>query len=63
VEKLLTTEQVAELTGMSKSWFEHQRWLGGDAGPRYVKIGRSVRYRANDIQEWLARAERKSCAA
>ena len=41
MDRLLTTEQVAELTGMSKSRFERQRWLGGDDCPRYVKIGRS----------------------
>jgi predicted DNA-binding transcriptional regulator AlpA len=63
MDKLLTTEQIAELTGMSKSWFEHQRWLGGDEGPRYVKIGRSVRYRLVDVQEWLERARQKATAA
>lgn len=63
MEKLLTTKQVAELTGMSESWFEHQRWLGGDEGPRYVKIGRSVRYRSADVQEWLDRARNRASAA
>lgn len=53
MDRLLTTDEVSNITGLSKSWFEHQRWLGGDEGPRYIKIGRSVRYRLADVQAWL----------
>ena len=59
MDRLLTTEEVAQITGMSKSWFEHQRWLGGEEGPPYIKIGRSVRYRTADLQRWLEQAERR----
>jgi predicted DNA-binding transcriptional regulator AlpA len=54
MERLLTTQEISQMTGMSMSWFEHQRWLGGDEGPKYIKIGRSVRYKLSDVQLWLA---------
>jgi predicted DNA-binding transcriptional regulator AlpA len=53
VEDLLTTEQVAAWAQMSKSWFEHRRWLGDGTGPKWKKIGRNVRYRRADVQAWL----------
>ena len=53
MEPLIDTKEVAKLTGMSESWFEHQRWLGDTQGPRYLKIGRSVRYKRSDVQDWL----------
>ena len=56
IERLLTTQEVAQVTGMSMSWFEHRRWLGDGAGPRYVRIGRSVRYPATEFQKWLEKS-------
>lgn len=53
MEKLLTTKEVAALTGLSRSWFEHQRWLQSQAGPKWVKLGRAVRYRRADVEQWL----------
>jgi excisionase family DNA binding protein len=50
--KLLTTEQVAERLGWARNTLEKQRCAGG-AIP-YVKLGRSVRYREEDLEEWLA---------
>lgn len=48
---LLTTEQTAERIGKSKSWVEHARQTG--EGPKYLKIGISVRYRPEDVSSWL----------
>jgi len=50
---LMTQEELAEYLGMSTAWCERSRWDG--TGPRYLKLGgkRLVRYRAEDVKEWL----------
>jgi predicted DNA-binding transcriptional regulator AlpA len=48
---LLTTEQVAEYTHMSASFFEKRRSY--KKSPTYVKIGARVFYRRTIIDEWL----------
>jgi predicted DNA-binding transcriptional regulator AlpA len=53
---LLTTEQVAEYTHMSASFFEKRR--SNKKSPSYVKIGARVFYRRTVIDEWL---ETRSC--
>jgi len=50
-EKLLTTREVSDLTGLSEAYFERKRWLGEP--PAYIKIGRNVRYDPAVIQNWL----------
>jgi predicted DNA-binding transcriptional regulator AlpA len=42
---------VATYVGKSCAWFERARMLG--EGPRFVKLGRHVRYRAEDILDWI----------
>ena len=46
---LLTTKEAARYYNKSVAWFERARWLGDGHGPRYSKIGRSVRYHADDL--------------
>lgn len=48
---LLNTEQVSALTGLAVSTL--QNWRTEGAGPRYVKIGRAVRYHRRDVEEWV----------
>lgn len=50
--KLLTTKQVAELLGISESALEVWRCTKRMNLP-YVKAGRCVRYRADDVERWL----------
>jgi len=38
---------------LSRSWLRQSRMRG--AGPVYLKVGRAVRYRLVDLDEWLAR--------
>lgn len=52
-QRLLTTAEAAALTGMSKSWLEKQRTLGPGYGPRYIKVGKSVRYRIVDLEDFI----------
>lgn len=53
---LLTTDQVAEYTHMSASFFEKRRSY--KKSPAYLKIGARVFYRRVVIDQWL---EARSC--
>jgi predicted DNA-binding transcriptional regulator AlpA len=48
IEPLLTEAQVSELTGRCVPTLQKDRLRG--TGPRYVKIGRLVRYRPEDVR-------------
>lgn len=52
--KLLTTKEVAERLGISEAALAIWRSTGRVRLP-FVRIGRAVRYRPSDIEEWLAR--------
>jgi predicted DNA-binding transcriptional regulator AlpA len=49
--RLLRQAEVAKMIGMSEAWLEQSRFHG--TGIPYIKIGRSVRYRSQDVQRWL----------
>lgn len=51
-ESIFTVDVVAVVTGHTPSTLEVWRSLG--RGPRYLKLGRSVRYRKRDVERWLA---------
>jgi predicted DNA-binding transcriptional regulator AlpA len=57
-EPLLTPLQTANLLGVSQSWLAKAR-LRGD-GPRFLKIGRSVRYARSYVLEYLRLRTRSS---
>jgi len=48
---LMDEDQVCKYLGKSKSWLQRDRWKGG--GIRFVKVGQSVMYRADDLQDYL----------
>jgi predicted DNA-binding transcriptional regulator AlpA len=48
---LLKQKEVATWTGMSEAWLEQSRFKG--IGIPYIKIGRAVRYRTEDVQQWI----------
>ncbi len=48
---LMTTDQVAEYTHMSSSFFEKRR--SNKKSPAYLKIGARVFYRRSAIDQWL----------
>jgi predicted DNA-binding transcriptional regulator AlpA len=58
LEPLLSVAQVAKLTGRAVSTLEKDRLTG--YGPRYVKLGRQVRYRPADVRAWLSERVRRS---
>lgn len=56
IERLLTTKEVAELTGYAEATLRKWRVHGVADGPPFFKTkGRSghVRYRASQIEAWL----------
>ncbi|MBW0150678.1 MAG: helix-turn-helix domain-containing protein [Phenylobacterium sp.] len=55
-----TPEQAAAKIGVATSTLAKWRLAGGDATPRYYKLGRAVRYSPEAVTEWLASRERTS---
>ena len=52
--KLLTTDDVAEITGLSPETLAQWRWLRKEIP--FVRLGKKcVRYRQSDIDAWLAK--------
>lgn len=58
---LLTVEEAAERLKLSASALNKWRVLG--VGPAFVKLGRRVRYRVADLDDWVAGARRQSTSA
>ena len=50
--RLLTQVEAARLLQLSERTLERLRVSG--AGPRFIKAGRSVRYREIDLEAWIA---------
>ena len=55
--RLMTSKEVAEYLKISESLLNGYRADG--TGPVYLKLGRLVRYRLEDIERWLAEQEVK----
>jgi excisionase family DNA binding protein len=52
--RLLKTDEVAEMTGLSRETLAQWRWLKKEIP--YVRLGKKyVRYRESDIAAWLAK--------
>jgi excisionase family DNA binding protein len=47
----LTTPQAAQYIGMSPRFLEKRRLEGG--GPPFIKVGRAIRYRETDLDQFL----------
>jgi excisionase family DNA binding protein len=52
MQPLLTQRQAAALLCLSERTLERFRTSGG--GPRFVRCGRSIRYRLSDVEAWIA---------
>ena len=55
---LLTTRQAAEALALSISWLAKLRLYGG--GPPFLRLGRCVRYRREDLTKWIEAKARTS---
>lgn len=60
--ELLTEKQAGKILGWSVATLQNRRWKRQP--PRYVKLGRNVRYRPEDLQAFLADhvVEPRACA-
>lgn len=54
----LTTKQVAEMTGLSVSYFEVGRSMSSPDQPPHHRVGRRILYRRADVEAWLAERRR-----
>lgn len=56
--RLLTSQQVAEMLGVTEWCLRNWRHLG-TKGPKSIKLGdRFIRYRQSDVEAWLSKNER-----
>jgi len=57
IKNTLTEKEAAEYIGMSPSFLRQDRMNGyrinRTPGPRFLKIGRSIRYLKEDLEAWL----------
>ena len=55
--EILTESEAAKYIGMSRSFLNADRCNGHRMnrakGPAFLKLGKSVRYRKDDLDEWL----------
>jgi hypothetical protein len=52
-DNYLTTKQSAQLSGLSASYLNKLRCLGG--GSPFLKVGRKCIYRRDEFEAWLAK--------
>jgi excisionase family DNA binding protein len=52
MQRLLTQAEAAELLCLGERTLERLRLVGG--GPKFVRLGRSIRYRLADVEAWVA---------
>lgn len=58
MDSLLSQKQAARILGLSVRTLERHRVAG--TGPRWVRLGRLVRYRERDLDDWVSRSLRTS---
>jgi predicted DNA-binding transcriptional regulator AlpA len=58
IDPLLDAAEAAKLLGISPSWLAKSRMTG--TGPRFIKVGRSVRYARSAVREYLLSRQRNS---
>lgn len=51
-EPLLKSEEAGQFLALSPGWLAKLRMTGG--GPRFIKLGRRVRYARSDLDAWIA---------
>ena len=58
IDPLLHPAHVAKLLGVSHSWLAKSRLNG--TGPRFIKVGRAVRYAMSAVREYIMSRQRHS---
>lgn len=55
-ERYLTQREAARYANCSESWLRALRLKGSTSrvkAPAYIRIGRCIRYRISDLEEWI----------
>ena len=52
MQPLLTQRQASEMLALSERTLERFRISG--IGPKFVRMGKSIRYRLSDVEAWIA---------
>ena len=52
-EPLLKPEEAGEYLGFTPGWLAKLR-MKGSRGPKFIKLGRKIRYAPNDLHAWIA---------
>lgn len=52
-QRLMTAPEVAEFLGIPVATLYHWRYSG--TGPRALRVGRHLRFRIEDVEQWLNR--------
>lgn len=55
LDRLLDTDETAAICGLSSRTLRTWRSDGSGKGPAFVRVGAAIRYRASDVQTWIAR--------
>jgi excisionase family DNA binding protein len=58
-QNVFNTPQAAEYLGLGVTTLEKWRVIG-NKGPRFVRLGRAIRYRVKDLDAWLEEQVRTS---
>ena len=53
-EPLLKPEEAGEYLGFTPGWLAKLRMKGSSSGPKFIKLGRKIRYAPNDLDAWIA---------
>jgi len=59
--ELMTVMEAARWAKVSESYLNKAR-LTGD-GPRFIRLGRAIRYRLADLEAWAAAGSASECGA
>jgi len=63
IRPLLTDIDLEKITGRSRSCWQKDRISGGEDMLPFVRIGRLIRYRPEDVEAWIARNIRSNTSA
>jgi predicted DNA-binding transcriptional regulator AlpA len=58
IDQLLDTVEVARLLGVHPQTLA--AWRSQSQGPRWIKVGRKVKYQPSDIDAWIGRNKHTS---
>jgi predicted DNA-binding transcriptional regulator AlpA len=61
MKELMSTQELSALIGVEAKTLAN--WRCQAKGPKSLKVGRLVRYRSSDVEEWLAGREHVNGAA